>query len=115
MPPEDRERLQHMLDHAREAMALLADMDREAFREARTEQLALARLFEIMGEAANRISRPTQIAHDRIPWRVIVAMRNRLIHGYESIDLALLWLTTRRDLPPLIEQLEAALAGDALP
>jgi uncharacterized protein with HEPN domain len=36
-------------------------------------------------------------------------MRNRLIHGYDAVDLNLLWDTVAVDLPPLIEALERIL------
>lgn len=59
-----------------------------------------------MGEAASRVSAPTRKRHPEIPWPDIVSMRNRLIHGYDLVDLNLLWDTVATDLPPLIAALE---------
>lgn len=72
----------------------------------RVMQLALTQLVEIVGEAANRISQTTQQRHPEIPWVQIIGMRNRLIHGYDVIDLDVLWDTITDDLPPLITALE---------
>jgi uncharacterized protein with HEPN domain len=91
-----------MLNHANEATDLLGLLSREALRDDRTRQLALTRLVEIVGEAANRVSYATRQAHPEIPWRQIINMRNRLIHGYDVIDYDLLWDTVTTDLPPLV-------------
>jgi uncharacterized protein with HEPN domain len=63
-------------------------------------------LVEIIGEAANRVSRPTRVRYPQIPWPQIAGMRNRLVHGYDVIDLDLLWDTITDDLPPLIGALQ---------
>jgi uncharacterized protein with HEPN domain len=94
-----------MLSHAREAVDLLGKTNRERLEDNRTLQLALTRLIEIVGEAANRVSKTTQDRHPEIPWHKIVGMRNRLIHGYDVTDIDILWDTITDDLPPLIEKL----------
>ena len=72
-------------------------------------ELALVRLVEIVGEAANRLPIEDQSRYPSIPWKEIVGMRNRLVHGYDAIDLDVLWDTVRIDLPQLIEELERIL------
>ncbi len=66
--------------------------------------LSLVRLLEIIGEAANNLSKGFRSEHPGIPWRSIVGIRNRLIHGYFDVDLDIVWDTIREDLPsPLID------------
>jgi len=48
-----------------------------------------------------------------IPWSEVAATRDRLIHGYFSVDLDIIWEIIQSDLPSLIASLEAALAHDA--
>ena len=72
-------------------------------------QLALTRLIEIVGEAATRVSQETRLRHPEIPWPEMVGMRNRLIHGYDMVDWAVLQSTIAVDLPQLVTQLEAIL------
>jgi len=48
--------------------------------------LALVRLLEINGEAANRIPAEIQLRSPKIPWMQMVSLRNRLIHGYDDVD-----------------------------
>ena len=47
---------------------------------------ALVRAIEIIGEAASRISGGTQQGFPEIPWRLIIGMRNRLVHAYFDVD-----------------------------
>ena len=103
---EDGVRLRHMLDHAREAIALVREKSRADVDDSRVLQLALVRLIEIVGEAASRVSKQAQAEHGQIAWAPIVSMRNRLIHGYDFVDTDILWQTVQEDLPKLIEALE---------
>ena len=102
-------RIRHMLEHAKEAVDLLAGKEKAALASARVLQLALVRLVEIVGEAANRLTVEDQSRYPSIPWREIVGMRNRLVHGYDAIDLNVLWDTVQVDLPQLIDELERIL------
>jgi uncharacterized protein with HEPN domain len=47
-----------------------------------------------------------------IPWRVIVGMRHRLFHGYETLMLDLVCVAASTDVPPLIAELERILAAE---
>ena len=105
---DDRISLVDMLNHAREAVALLGEAGPDDLAGDRIRELALRKLVEIVGEAANRVSEETRQSHQEIPWPQIVGMRNRLVHGYDAISLERLCDTMRDDLPPLIEQLQAS-------
>jgi len=103
---KDKVRLSHMLDYSREAVEFLQGKSRSDLDSDRVLQLALVRLIEIVGEAASHISRKVQSQHPQIPWPQIISMRNRLIHGYDFVDLDILWQTIQEDLPELISELE---------
>jgi uncharacterized protein with HEPN domain len=102
-------RLRHMLDAAGEAVGFTRGKTRAGLDGDRKLQLALTRLLEIIGEAASRISPESRDRYPAIPWSAAVAIRNRLIHGYEDVDLDIVWQTVNEDLPRLIESLEKAL------
>ena len=112
-PDEDRLRLQHILDAAKRAVRLAARGSREEL-DAEDEPLAgaLIHWISVIGEAANKVSLSTRSELGGIPWKDVVAMRNRLIHGYFDINLDILWATVQDSLPPLIQLLEAALGED---
>ncbi len=95
-----------MIDHASEAVAMASGKNREDLDTDRKLNLALVRLLEIVGEAASRTPPEERAQHSQIPWGQIVGLRNRLIHGYDSVDLDILWQIVTKDLPALIEALE---------
>jgi uncharacterized protein with HEPN domain len=64
------------------------------------------RLLEVIGEAARGVSPEFRNSHPDLPWKNMVGMRDRLIHGYYDINLDVVWKTVTEDLPPLISQLE---------
>ena len=103
--------LRHMLDHAREAVQMAAGKTRSDLDTDRKLNLALVRLLEIVGEAAHPMTSAERAHYPGIPWVEIVGPRNRLIHGYDSVDLDILWQIVTEDLPPLVENL-AQLLGD---
>ncbi len=81
---------------------------RDAFFREQLLQDAVIRNFEIIGEAANRLS-PAVRARPGVPWSKLIAFRNRLIHGYWSIDLPLVWDVIENELPGLKAEVERLL------
>ena len=69
----------------------------------------MARLLEIVGEAAGKVSPDYQAAHPEIPWPSMSGLRNRLAHAYFDVDLDILLDIVAKDLPPLIRRLEGLL------
>ena len=102
---DDTTRLRHMLDHAEEAVAMASGKRRDDLDNDRLLELALTRLAEVVGEAAARVSRGEQAHHPQIPWSEIVGLRNRLVHGYDAVDLDILWEIIQVDFPHLISVL----------
>lgn len=106
MPPDDRERLVHMLEASREAMSFVSLRRREDLDTDRMLLLALTRLVEIVGEAAKNVSSDMRLLAPELPWKAICGARDRLAHGYHAVDEDILWRIVTRDLPALIPQLE---------
>ncbi|MEA3402600.1 MAG: HepT-like ribonuclease domain-containing protein [Armatimonadota bacterium] len=102
--------LLHMRDLTEEALELCAGRERADLERDRLFGLAMTRLVEVIGEAATKL--PAEV-HDRypdIPWRKIIGMRNRLIHGYEYVDYDVLWETITTSLSELLPPLTAAIS-----
>lgn len=106
LPDKDRARLRHMLDAAERIIAFTEEVSAENFQKDEKLNLAVVRLFEILGEAANNISDEVQKKYSDVPWREIAGIRNRLIHGYFDVDLNIVWQIIQTDLPPLIENIK---------
>ncbi len=106
MLKDDLIRLRHMLDAAKVAVSFATGRSREDLNQDRMLTLSLVKDIEIIGEAANKVSKETRDRHTEIQWQDIIDMRNHLIHGYCDIDFNIVWDTANRDLPPLIASLE---------
>lgn len=106
---QDRLRLRHMLDAGEKIVEFTGGVSSTAFRTDEKLQLAVVRLLEIAGEAANSVSDEFKEVHDEIPWREITSTRNRLIHGYFDVDLDVVWKIATEDVPILVQNLRATI------
>ena len=102
-------RMRHMLDAAVKAVSFVADKNRVDLETDEKLALALVRLVEVVGEAASRVTPDVQTLYSGIAWRDIIGTRNRLIHGYDDVNLDILWQIVSSDLPPLIQLLRHAI------
>lgn len=109
MQHEDRIRVQHMLDACQDALDFLEGHIADELEENRMLLLAIVKCVEIIGEAASRVSDELRDSTPQIPWRKIVAMRNRLIHGYFDINSKIIWRTVSEEIPELIAPLKELL------
>jgi uncharacterized protein with HEPN domain len=109
-PDKDQVRLRHMVAASREAAELVVGKVRADLDTDRLLNLALVRLLEIVGEAASRVSVSVRDRHPEVPWPQMISLRNRLIHGYDSVDFDILWAILTTDLPVLNPALESILA-----
>ncbi|MCJ7621104.1 MAG: DUF86 domain-containing protein [Anaerolineae bacterium] len=101
--------LHHIQDAIERIERHLKGISRAEFFGSELLQDALVRQLEIMGEAAGHVSQQARGMHPEIPWSQIVGMRNRLVHAYFQVDLAIVWEIVQVDLPPLKQQVEAML------
>lgn len=107
--PDDKARLGHMLDAAKEAVDFLGTVTAEELTEDRKLGNSIVRSIEIIGEAAANITKQTMEQYPEIEWPVIIGMRNRIVHAYFDINFRIVWQTVKENLPPLIKKLENVL------
>ncbi|WP_217898594.1 HepT-like ribonuclease domain-containing protein [Haloechinothrix alba] len=94
-----------MIDAAEQARALVADIELAELEQDRQRRDALLWNFTVLGEAANAVSVDLKEAHPEVPWNRPAATRNRIVHGYWSIDLSILYTTARESLETMIKSL----------
>jgi uncharacterized protein with HEPN domain len=95
-----------IIENAKLARAFVKGLTKTRFKKDLLRQAGICRQFEIVGEAANRLSPEFRAKSSSIPWKKIIGMRNILIHMYEEVDLDQLWKTVEKDLPKLISELK---------
>src|SRR5437899_747696 len=103
---KDLVRLRHMLDSAKAILHFVKGKKRTSLNSNRLLASGIIREFEILGEAAGRVSKKTQNLFPDLPWRQLVGMRNRLIHAYFDVDHDVVWKTIKDYLPSFTRQLE---------
>lgn len=99
--------LDDMITFAQKVMVYTDDLDQARFVSSGLNYDATIRNLELIGESATHISDAVRAANPQIPWRLIIATRNRLIHGYLGIDNDTLWSIIRSDIPALLPNLIA--------
>jgi uncharacterized protein with HEPN domain len=109
---DDATRIRHMHAAAARAIEIGTELDWGELRADSVEVLAIAHLLEILGEAAGAVSAALRARHPELPWRQMVDARNRIIHGYYSVDVDVLRRIVIEDLPGLHIQLDAMVAGE---
>jgi uncharacterized protein with HEPN domain len=98
--------LDDMIGFAEKVLAYTAGLDQAGFTGQDLIYDATLRNLEPIGEAATHGPEQVRAAHPEVPWRLIVATRNRLIHGYLGIDNDTLWSIVQDEVPALLVQLQ---------
>ncbi len=96
-----------MIAFAEKVTTYTHGLDQEHFVASGLNYDATLRNLELIGEAATHVPEAIRAAHTQVPWRLIIATRNRLIHGYLGIDNDTLWSIVVSDMPALLVSLRS--------
>ncbi len=99
-----------MIEAAEQAQALVSGVDLEALSVDRQRRDALLWNFTVLGEAAAQLDAEVKERFPEIPWAQPSRLRNRIIHGYWSVDLEILHTTALDVLPEFAAELRSALS-----
>lgn len=107
MPHDDAVTVGQICDAARRIIRFCSGLDRAGFMADELRQSAIERQLFIIGEAvAGRLSKQFKDAHPDIAWAEMTRMRNILAHGYDFVNLDIIWQTVVEDIPALITTLD---------
>jgi uncharacterized protein with HEPN domain len=93
--------IEDILDAMEKAETLLEDVTYERFEDDFRINFAVVRALEIIGEATKRLPESLRDAYTDIPWRGMAGMRDRIAHGYDSVDMQIIWDVVKRDIPEI--------------
>ena len=105
--------IEDMLAAADKAEILVDGVTFEEFEADFRINFAVVRALEIIGEATKRMPNEIRHKYPALPWQGMAGMRDRVIHGYDIVDLQLVWDTVCFDLPIIKPQLQQILADYA--
>lgn len=101
--------LEDILDGMNKAEALLEGVSFSQFEADFRINFAVIRALEIIGEAAKRLPEDLRQRYPDIPWKGMAGMRDRIIHGYDNVDLQIVWDVVKRDIPQIKPKVELIL------
>jgi len=109
--PRDTALLLDIAAAAERILAFTQGMDKASFERDSRTHLAVQHQIMVIGEAAKRLSTELQSEIGEIPWSAVVRMRDRLIHGYDTVDLDVVWDTVQQSVPNLLKGVRKHLLG----
>jgi uncharacterized protein with HEPN domain len=80
---------------------MLSSVDFETFEEDYQLNFAVIRALEIVGEATKRLPESLRQQYPEIPWKDMAGMRDRIIHGYDAVNLRMVWETVKNRIPEI--------------
>lgn len=101
-------RLNDISDNMERAERFVGTMDYTTFEDDEKTHFAVIRCIEIIGEAVKNIPDEFRVKYPEINWTDMAGMRDKVIHSYFVVDLELVWLVVKEDIPkikPLIEKI----------
>lgn len=99
----------YLLDIQQAALSIasfIEGMDVTAFHLDKKTQAAVQHQIMIIGEASKHLSGSFRTEHGHIPWNAIARMRDRLIHGYSTVDIDVVWTTATESIPELLQAVD---------
>ena len=102
----DKEYLTDILESCKLIISHTSNISKDEFLDDVKCQDAVIRRFEILGEAARRISDDMKAKYPEIPWFEMTGMRNAMIHEYDDVDMVIVWETVKSDIPALVTAIE---------
>ena len=109
MSNEFLDHIEDIIEAMDKAEFALTNIDYNRFVDDFVINFAVARALEIVGEATKRLPQEVREAYPDIPWRDMAGMRDRIIHGYDNVDLRLMWDVVKQEIPQIKSQLEQIL------
>jgi len=107
MPETDQQVIASIIKEIDNVSNMMAEKSQTDLEDDLVLERAVCMTLGLIGEKATKISAEFKATHNEIPWRKIIALRNRIVHSYEDLDFDIIYLTVTGRLPEFKEQLKA--------
>lgn len=108
MQPDTRKYLNDILSAAADIREFTQGLDLGGYRADKKCQAAVERKLEIIGEACSRLRAKDVEMFENLPYgQQVIGLRNRVIHGYDSVDDGIIWDVVSKKLDSLVARLES--------
>lgn len=107
------EYLRHLLDETTYLSAEASELNKDKFMRDETLKRAFVRSLEVIGEAAKNVPAEFRDKYDRVDWKAIAGMRDRLIHHYFGIDYDIVWDVVVNNVPALQEKIRQIIQSES--
>jgi uncharacterized protein with HEPN domain len=101
--------VEDIVDAMDKAEILLRGVTYDQFESDFRINFAVVRALEIVGEATKRLPMTLRDQYPNIPWKQMAGMRDRIIHGYDTVDLEIVWDVVKQDIPEIKPQIQQVL------
>jgi uncharacterized protein with HEPN domain len=98
-----------IVESGKKIISYIGEMSFDEFTKDSKTVDAVIRNFEIIGEAASRLTEDYKVQHPEIDWHRLRGFRNRIVHDYMGIDYSIVWRIKESYLPALIITLQSQL------
>ena len=105
--------LRDILENAEKAVGFVSGMSGDDFLGDEKTVFAVIRAIEILGEATKKIPNDVREKYSDIPWREMAGTRDKLVHDYFGVNLAVIWKTVTEDIPSLIPLLKKVIENES--
>jgi len=114
MPLEERDAayLWDMLQTARDILEFTQGSTFAEYSSNKMMKMSVERGFQILGDAARRVSEALKAEHPEIPWSSVVKHRNVIVHDYADLSVERIWEVVQKDLPALVRDLEKMISTE---
>ncbi|MHB0877000.1 MAG: HepT-like ribonuclease domain-containing protein [Anaerolineae bacterium] len=110
MSSEYLDYIEDILDAMGKAQLLVDGITYEQLASDFRTHFAVVRALEIIGEATKRLPEGLRRDYPEVPWREMAGMRDRIVHGYDVIDLRIVWWTVTRRIPEVMPLVRSVLS-----
>ena len=93
--------VQDIIDSIIDMEKFIGEMDFNDFSQDKKTLNAVVRSLEVIGEAAKKIPESLRKKYQKLPWKEMAKMRDKLIHGYFGVDIEIVWKVVKDEIPPL--------------